>query len=51
MTTTQSSSGSYTGIDDLTVTLDDGVLSRDVEPPGQPQLVDGADARDRRRHL
>ena len=37
MTTTES----YTGIDDLTVTLDDGVLVGDAEPAGQPQLADG----------
>ena len=36
-------------IDDLTVTLDDGVLVGDAEPPGQPQLADGADARRHRR--
>jgi enoyl-CoA hydratase len=33
MTTTQSSSGSYTGIDDLTVSLDDGVLSVTLNRP------------------
>ena len=41
---------SYTGIDDLTVTLRRRRARGDAEPPGQPQLADGADARDHRRH-